>query len=205
MSHRTRGLYRILERPAVYERFQKLLGAHRARARIVEDFARSTGRGCSTSDAGLLRCSTTSRPVSNTRVSISIRLTSRRRGGSTATWTFLLRSGRRGRRGGRRALVRFRGREVVAPSPRRRRGARVARFLGAAASARRGLAHQRPCLSRGAAARGAIPDFAGPRRKCAHPDAYRALTEWHFTVVESWLLTDMLPIPYDHFIMRARA
>lgn len=34
------------------------------------------------------------------------------------------------------------------------------------------------------------------------PEAYRSLLEPHFTVVEQWLLTDMLTVPYSHCILR---
>jgi SAM-dependent methyltransferase len=40
MNQRATGLYRILERPRIYERFQKLLGAEHARRRFVHDFLR---------------------------------------------------------------------------------------------------------------------------------------------------------------------
>lgn len=40
MTHRSNGLYRILERPHVYERLQRALGAHAARQRIVREFLR---------------------------------------------------------------------------------------------------------------------------------------------------------------------
>ena len=40
MSHRTSALYRWLEVPALYERFQLLLGAHAARKRFVAQFLR---------------------------------------------------------------------------------------------------------------------------------------------------------------------
>lgn len=35
------------------------------------------------------------------------------------------------------------------------------------------------------------------------PQLFRELVEAHFEDVETWLLTDMLPIPYSHFVMRA--
>lgn len=37
------------------------------------------------------------------------------------------------------------------------------------------------------------------------PEGYRHLVEPHFADVETHLVTDMLPIPYAHFVMRARA
>jgi SAM-dependent methyltransferase len=40
MSHRTSALYRWLEVPALYERFQRFLGAHAARKRFVAQFLR---------------------------------------------------------------------------------------------------------------------------------------------------------------------
>ncbi|HEX2122402.1 MAG TPA: class I SAM-dependent methyltransferase, partial [Thermoanaerobaculia bacterium] len=40
MGHRTRGLYRLLEVPALYESVQRLLGADAARKRFVARFLR---------------------------------------------------------------------------------------------------------------------------------------------------------------------
>jgi SAM-dependent methyltransferase len=40
MSHRSTGIYRIFESAAVYERFQRLLGSGAARRRFVRDFLR---------------------------------------------------------------------------------------------------------------------------------------------------------------------
>jgi SAM-dependent methyltransferase len=40
MSHRSTGIYRIFESAAVYERFQRLLGSEAARRRFVRDFLR---------------------------------------------------------------------------------------------------------------------------------------------------------------------
>jgi len=36
------------------------------------------------------------------------------------------------------------------------------------------------------------------------PDQYKALAQAQFPFVETRLLTDMLPFPYSHFVMRAR-
>ena len=35
------------------------------------------------------------------------------------------------------------------------------------------------------------------------PDSYRRLVEAHFENIETWLWTDMLPVPYSHFVIRA--
>lgn len=40
MAHETRGIYRLLESAAVYGLMQRLLGAHRGRVRFVRDFVR---------------------------------------------------------------------------------------------------------------------------------------------------------------------
>src|SRR5687767_12267546 len=40
MSHRSTGIYRILETATVYDRFQRLLGGDAARRRFVRDFLR---------------------------------------------------------------------------------------------------------------------------------------------------------------------
>ena len=37
------------------------------------------------------------------------------------------------------------------------------------------------------------------------PEGYRRLLAPHFAEIETWLVTDTLPIPYAHFIMRARS
>lgn len=38
MTHRAGGIYRILERPGVYTRFQSLLGGPAARRRFIDEF-----------------------------------------------------------------------------------------------------------------------------------------------------------------------
>jgi SAM-dependent methyltransferase len=40
MSHHSSGLHRILDRPRIYDRLQRFLGAERARRRLVDDFLR---------------------------------------------------------------------------------------------------------------------------------------------------------------------
>jgi SAM-dependent methyltransferase len=40
-------------------------------------------------------------------------------------------------------------------------------------------------------------------RNVRRPEEYRSLINTHFPVVETWLVTDLLPVPYSHFIIRA--
>ena len=40
VAHHSSGLHRILDRPRMYDRLQRLLGAERARRRLVDDFLR---------------------------------------------------------------------------------------------------------------------------------------------------------------------
>ena len=42
-------------------------------------------------------------------------------------------------------------------------------------------------------------------RNVRTPEGYRALAGAHFGEVETTLLTDLIPIPYSHFVMRAAA
>src|SRR5687768_8485487 len=51
MSHHSSGLHRILDRPRIYDRLQRFLGAERARRRVVDEFFRPV-RGAKLLDVG---------------------------------------------------------------------------------------------------------------------------------------------------------
>lgn len=208
MTHRTRGLYRILERPADYEFFQKMLGARRARTRFVREFlrpfdgARLLDVGCGT--ASLLDYLPDGVDYTGFDINPAYIDAARKKYGDRGRF-FVARAGEQasGTAGDRPFdIVVAKGllhhldddeAHALLAAARRwlREGGVFVSFDNVFHSSQRRLARLLISLDRGGSVR--------------TPEAYRALAEAHFPRVESWLLTDMLPIPYDHFIMRAEA
>jgi len=207
MSHRTTGLYRILERAAVYERFQKLLGAPGARARFVREFlrpfsgARLLDIGCGT--ASLLDYLPADVGYTGFDLNPAYIAHARRRYGDRGHFYCA-------RVGQEHAVLEEDGFDfVVAKS--------VLHHL-TDAEAHHLLASAHHLLRPGGVFISSDTVFHDGQRRVARflaaidrggsvrwPDAYRALADAYFPDVETRLVTDMLLIPYDHFIMRASA
>ena len=208
MSHRTKGLYRILERPAAYEFVQKMLGARGARTRFVREFlrpfdgARLLDVGCGT--ASLLEYLPAGVDYTGFDMNPAYIAAARKKYGDRGRF-FVARAGEEGSGTTVDGPFDF----VVAKGLLHHLGDDEAHALLAAArgwlredgvfvsldnachSSQRRISRLLISLDRGGSVR--------------TPEAYRALAEAHFSRVESWLLTDMIPIPYDHFVMRAGA
>lgn len=203
MSHRSTGIYRIFESAAVYERFQRLLGSDAARRRFVRDFlrpspgARILDVGCGTgaildylpADVDYVGYDLNPRYIEAARR----RFPGRGRfscarvdeapeepGGfdlvlATAILHHLDDSEAGLLMAGARRHLRPGGSLVTLDPVRHPGQPAVARLLVA--------------LDRG--------------RRVRTPEGYRALADSHFALVETTLLTDLMPIPYSHFLMRA--
>ena len=208
MTHRSSGLYRLLAVPRIYEGFQKLLGARAARVRFVRDYLRPSP-GCRLLDIG---CGTGSLlddlPLDVEYVGYdpnsSYIAAARRRYAGRGTF-FCAAVGDDERALRERAPFDF----VVAKSlfhhlsdaDADRVVAMARRMLrqdGVFVSSDNVFYERQPWVSRALTAldRG---------KSVRSPEGYRRLVEPHFGVLETRLITDMLPIPYAHFIMRARA
>jgi SAM-dependent methyltransferase len=203
MSHRSTGIYRIFESAAVYERFQRLLGSDAARRRFVRDFLRPFP-GARILDIG---CGTGAildylpREVDYVGYDLNPRYVeaARRRylhrgrfscarveeapeepGGFDLVLATAILHHLDDSEADRLLASAYRhlrpGGALVTLDPVRHPGqSKVARLLVA--------------LDRG--------------QRVRTPEGYRDLAAAHFPSVETALLTDLMPIPYSHFLMRA--
>ena len=205
MNHRLTAIYRILERPRVYDRVQELLGARGARKRFVDEILRPFS-GASVLDIGcgtgsLLDCL----PADVEYVGFD----SNRAYIDAA----IRRYGDRGRffcarLGEQPESLAENGFDFVVASAllhhlsdedahqllaaARRYLESGGAFVSTDATRHHGqsfIARILVSLDRGTAVR--------------TPESYRRLVEAHFEDIETWLLTDMLPVPYSHFVIRA--
>jgi len=204
VTHRSTGLYRVLALPRVYESFQRLLGARAARARFVRDFLRPYD-GARLLDVG---CGTASllddlpRGVAYVGFDMNpayIAAAHRRYGGrgrfSCAAVGEEMPEGQFDFVVAKSLLHHLSDADagrVVATARR------VLRPGGVFVSSDNVFYEGQPWVSKTLAAL----DRGGSVRT---PEAYRRLIEPHFEAIETWLVTDMLPIPYAHYIMRAQS
>lgn len=207
MAHRSAGIHKLLSWPRVYERFQMLIGARTARARFVREFlrpapgARILDVGCG---AGTL-LDTLPAGVDYVGFDINPRCidyAKRRYGG-------------RGRffcaRAGDEAMdVEEREFDLVV--------AKSMLHHLSDAEAKTILAGARRLLRKGGTFVSLDPVLHEPQRAVSRflisldrgtsvrsPAEYERLAMLEFGNVETHLLTDLLPIPYSHFVMRARS
>jgi SAM-dependent methyltransferase len=204
MTHRSHGLYRILEQPNAYEWLQRALGAHAARQRIVREFlrpfdgARLLDVGCGTGSlldtlpAGVEYVGYDSNPayidVARRKYGERGRFFCARVGSEhepdPGTFDFVVAKSllhhlndedALGLLQTARRLLRRGGVFFSSDAVRHDGQSIVARILMA--------------LDRGGSIR--------------TPDAYRRLICGPFPQAETTLVTDLLPFPYSHFIARA--
>jgi SAM-dependent methyltransferase len=207
MSHHSTGLHTILDRPGVYERVQRLLGARASRQRIVHEFLRPVA-GSRILDVG---CGTGSLlddlPPDVDYVGFDLNPkyidAARKKYGHRARF-YCARAGVGGDGLEERSfdflvaksllhhLNDAEAHQLLQTAARLLRAGGV--FFSSDAVRHEGqsaIARLLVALDRG--------------RSIRTPDAYTALAESHFPIVETHLLTDLLAIPYSHFLMRATA
>ena len=203
MSHHSTGLYRIFESAAVYERFQRLLGSDAARRRFERDFlrpfpgARILDIGCGTGailgylppDVDYVGYDLNPRYVDDARhrypgrgrfFCARVEEAPEEPGSFDLVLALAILHHLDDSAAGRLLASAHRhlrpGGALVTLDPVRHPGqSPVARLLVA--------------LDRG--------------RRVRTPEEYRDLATAHFPSVETVLLTDLLSIPYSHFLMRA--
>lgn len=205
MNHQSNGAYRILESPGVYERFQKLLGAHAARKRFVAEFlrpfsgARLLDMGCGT--GSLLDYLPEDVEYHGFDMNPAYISSARLRYGDRGSFS----SASVGDGGESFAEASFDF--VVAKSILHHlsddeaaellgRASRCLRAGGTFVSSDPVRHDSQPMLAR-------LVISLDRGRAVRSPEAYRRLVEACFEDVEARLVTDMLIIPYSHFIMRA--
>jgi SAM-dependent methyltransferase len=207
MDHQSSGVYRILERPGIYERIQRLLGAQAARKRFSREFlrpfpgARVLDIGCGT--ASLLDDLPDGVDYFGFDLNPAYIDAARRRYGDRGRF-YVARVGHEPESLGENTfdLVVARGifhhlgdgdvQELLASARRHLRPG------GALVSSDPSFHAGQPLL-----ARWIISMDRG--RRVRTPEAYRKLIGQHFDTVEAWLVTDLLRIPYSHYIVRAVA
>ena len=209
MTHRSGGAYRILELPRVYETFQRLLGARAARARFVSEYlrphsgARLLDIGCGTGSL-LEDLPPDMDYVGFDKNPAYIEAARRRYAGSGTFYCAAV--------GADDSVASFSALPfdfVVAKSLLHHlndvdaehviaTARSVLRPGGVFVSSDAVFYDGQPWVSKMLA----TLDRGGSVRA---PAGYRHLLARHFQDVEAWLVTDMLPIPYAHFIMRARS
>jgi SAM-dependent methyltransferase len=205
-SHRSGGIYRILERPAVYDRVMRLLGGPAARKRFVDEFVRPVD-GAKLLDVG---CGTgvllDDLPSGVVYVGVDVNaayIESARRRYSGRGEFFTARAGddlAEGRSGFDFVVAMALLHHLEDDEAHRLldSASRLLRPGGAFVSIDPTL-HERQAI----VARVLVSLDRG--RRVRSPQAYRALIEKHFPDIEESVLTDLLPIPYSHYVVRARS
>lgn len=205
MSHRA-GLYRMLENPGVYRRFQKLLGGPAALRRLVTEYVRPSDGvrlldiGCGT--GSLLEYLPSSVSYVGFDVNSSCIDVARRRYHDRGRF-FHARVGEEPPEIGdsRFDLVVAIGllHHLTDEDARHvlRTAARVLISGGAFVSIDGTLHGGQHWLSR-------LLARLDRGSEVRSPEAYRRLVEPHLPQVETWLLTDLLAVPYSYCVMRAQ-
>jgi SAM-dependent methyltransferase len=206
-SHRSGGIYRVLEWPAVYDPLMRLLGGPAARKRFVDEFVRPPGAaklldvGCGT---GVLLDDL---PPGIVYVGVDVNAAyierARRRYGDRGEF-FRARAGEDDLGGGRSGfdfVVAMALLHHLEDDEAKRLLDSAARLLrpGGAFVAIDPTLHERQA----AAARVLVSLDRG--RRVRSPQGYRALIETRFADIEDRVLTDLLPIPYSHYVVKARS
>lgn len=204
MSHRTTGLYKLLERPNVYRRLQALLGGPGALARFATEFVRPSA-GATLLDVGcgvgsLLEYLPAGVSYAGFDVNPAYIDAARRRYGRRGRF-FCARVGEEPPEIAESTfdlIVAVALLHHLDDDDAHRLLGTAARLLapggafvsidGTLHSGQRRLSELLVRLDRGCAVR--------------PPEGYRSLAEAYFPHVESWLVTNLLGVPYSHFIMR---
>jgi SAM-dependent methyltransferase len=204
MSHRSTGIYRIFESAAVYERFQRLLGSDAARRRFVRDFVRPVPAtrildiGCGTgaildhlpADVDYVGYDLNPRYVEEAR---------RRHAGRGRFFCARVEEAPE-ELGGFDLVLAVAilhhlddpeaGRLMASAHRHLRPGGFLVTLDPVCHPGQSPIARLLVVLDRG--------------RRVRTPEEYRSLAAARFASVETALLTDLIPIPYSHFLIRAR-
>lgn len=203
MSHRSTGIYRIFESAAVYERFQRLLGSDAARRRFVRDFLRpSSGArildiGCGTGtildylpgDVDYVGYDLNPRYIEDAR---------RRYSGRGRFFCARVEEAPE-EPGGFDLVLAAAILHHLDDSAADRLIASAHRHLGPGGS----LVTLDPVRHPGQSPVARLLVALDRGRRVRTPEGYRDLAAARFPSVETTLLTDLMPIPYSHFLMRA--
>jgi SAM-dependent methyltransferase len=207
MSHRSTGVYRILERPAVYQRFQAMLGGPHALRRFVDEFVRPQD-GAALLDAGC-----------GTGALLDYLPESVRYAGFDFNPAYIETA--RSRYGPRGTFLCARvGQEL--PDLRESSFDLVVAVALLHHLSDDDAGHLMRTAARLLAPGGTFVTIDGTLhpgqglvsrtlarldrgRAVRTPEAYRRLLEPHFANIERWLVTDMLAVPYSHCILRGAA
>lgn len=202
MAHRSSGVYRLFELPGIYETFQRLLGARRARRRFVAEFLRPF-EGARLLDAG---CGTASllddlpAGVEYTGFDINAKYidAARRRYGSRGRFFVAPAGGVTVEEGAFDFVVAKAVLHHLSDDEADRMLASASRFLTPGGV----FVSTDPVFHEGQAWFARLLASFDRGGNVRTPDAYRALAASHFVDVEGWLVTDMLSVPYSHYVMR---
>jgi len=205
-SHRSGGIYRILERPVIYDRLMRLLGGPAARKRFVDEFVRPVD-GAKLLDIG---CGTgvllDDLPSGIVYVGVDlndayIESARRRYGGRGEFFTARAGDAFAGGRSDFDLVVAMALLHHLEDDEAHRLLDSVSRLLrpGGAFVAIDPTLHERQAVT----ARVLVSLDRG--RRVRSPQGYRALIETHFPDIEERVLTDLLPIPYSHYVVKARS
>jgi SAM-dependent methyltransferase len=206
MTHHSTGIHRILDRPRVYERIQRILGADAARRRIVQEFlrpfdgARILDIGCGT--GSLLDYLPAKVDYVGYDLNRAYIESARARYGQRARF-FCARVGGEGDAAGERSSFDF----VVAKSLLHHLSDGEAD--GLLVTARRVLRQggvflsSDPVRHEGQSIVTKLLLSLDRGRSIRTPAGYRELILARFPEVDATLVTDLLAIPYSHYIVRA--
>lgn len=203
MSHRSTGLYRIFESAAIYEGFQRLLGSDASRRRFVREFlrpfpgARILDIGCGT--GAILDHLPTNVDYVGYDLNPKYIENARRRYRGRGRFFCARVEEAPDEPGGFDMVLATAILHHLEDSEADRLIARAHRHLRPGGS----LVTLDPVRHPGQSRVARLLVALDRGRRVRTPEGYRELAEAHFPSVETRLLTDLLPIPYSHFLMRA--
>lgn len=205
MSHRRTGLYTILESPAVYSLLQAILGAPAARQRFVSEFVVSDDLS-SVLDVGcgpgsLLELLPERVQYTGYDPNLRYILAARRRYGDRGLF-FCARAGQEplsANRGGVGLVVASALLHHLADDD----ADRLARFAHRTLPPGGSFVSIDCTLHEGQSPISRMLARLDRGREVRSPEAYRSLLEPYFEHVSGRIVTNMLRVPYSHFIMKA--
>lgn len=205
-SHRSRGLYRILERPAVYDRVMRLLGGPAARKRFVDELVRPQP-GTKVLDVGCgIGALLADLPDGVSYVGVDVN--------PAYIEAARARYGDRGEffaaRAGDALAPQWSGFDIVIAMAllHHLEDDEAHRLLHSVSSVLRPggmFVSIDPTRHTGQSIVARLLVSLDRGRRVRSADGYRALVDAHFPDVETRVLTDLLPIPYSHCLVTAHS